>query len=205
VALPSGSVVGSSLGGSVAVARLLGGLAPGVRWYYRAVAEGRGGRTNGGVASFGTVPVPRDSTGRRVACTIVGTVTPDVLRGTARRDVICGLGGNDRITGLGGNDLILGGAGWDRIDAGAGNDVVEGGDGRDLLVGGTGNDVLKSGNGADELVGGRGRDRMLGGAGNDAFDARDTVRDVVDGGPGRDAAALDLVDRRTSIERRLRQ
>ena len=188
----------------VSVSRQLEGLTPGVRWWFRVVAESAGGRTTGAIASFATAPVPRDSARRPVRCTIVGTVGPDVLRGTPGRDVICGLGGNDRIAGLGGNDRIYAGPGNDRVEGGGGADLVEGGAGRDLLLGGSGDDVLRGGDGNDELLGGTGRDRLAGGGGSDSIAARDGVRDVVDGGPGSDAAATDLVDRRISIERRLR-
>jgi len=202
-----GRRVGGGSAGSgtstVGVLQSLGGLTPGVRYFFRVVAESQAGRTTGATASFATAPVPRTADGRPVRCTIVGTVSPDRLRGTPRRDVICGLGGNDRITGLGGDDVIIGGAGWDRIEGGAGADRIEGGTGRDLGFGGSGADHLQGGPGDDELLGGGGRDRLLGDAGNDALGARDGRGDVLDGGVGRDSAAFDLVDRRSSIERRL--
>ncbi len=196
---------GSLNGGStaVAVSQRLTALTPGVRWYFRVVAENAGGRSLGATKSFATVPVVRDPNGSRVYCTIVGTVSPDVLRGSPGRDVICGLGGNDRIAGLGGNDVVYGGAGFDRIEGGAGSDTLDGGDGRDLIFGGPGADVLRGGNGNDELLGGSGRDHVLGGGGADAIAVRDGERDKADGGPGPDSGALDLIDRRISIEHRL--
>ena len=151
-------------------------------------------------------------------CTIRGTSGPDVIVGTAGADVICGLGGNDQINGLGGNDRILGGAGKDVtfggggrdvLIGGAGNDRLVGGAGADRLVGGTGNDkllggfgadrlsggpgrdVLTGGAGGDRLVGGGGRDVFRGGGGNDTLIARDRVRELVHGGPGRDRARID--------------
>lgn len=169
----------------VPVAAWLGGLPPGSRSYFRLVAESAGGRSEGRIAAFTTAPVPRDPDGRPARCTIVGTTRADVLRGTRRRDVICGLGGNDRIAALGGNDLVIGGPGNDRVDGGHGNDVLSGGDG------------------LDDLVGGPGRDSLVGGPGSDLLLARDGARDRVDGGPGRDEATLDRIDRRASIERRL--
>lgn len=169
----------------VPVAALLAGLTPGSRWYFRIVAESAGGRSDGRVAAFSTAPLPRDPDGRVVRCTIAGTTGADVLRGTRRRDVICGLGGNDRIAALDGDDLVIGGPGNDRLDGGRGNDVLSGGDG------------------LDDLVGGAGRDSLAGGPGSDLLLARDRVRDRVDGGPGRDEATLDRVDRRASIERTL--
>lgn len=73
----------------------------------------------------------------------------------------------------------------------AGRDVICGGGGNDVLRGLGGNDRLEGGNGADRLVGGKGRDTLLGGKGSDTLMARDGRRDVVDGGPGRDRAAVD--------------
>ena len=117
-------------------------------------------------------------------CTISGSRGADVIQGTARDDVICGRGGNDVIHGRGGNDLLVGGAG---------NDRIYGGPGQDLLVGGAGSDLLN---------GGGGRDTLLGSGGADTLYARDGVRDVVNGGFGRDRARVDRVDVRRSIERR---
>jgi hypothetical protein len=163
--------------GQIGVSFPLSGLAPGLRYHYRVVAQSAAGTTVGDDRSFGTSPLPRDARGRRVACTIVGTVAPDVLRGTPGPDVICGLGGSDVIYGFGGNDVIYGGPG---------NDRVEGGFGRDTVVGGVGSDVL------------------LGGPGSDMLISRDRVRDVVNGGPGADRGRLDRrLDRRISVVRLL--
>jgi Ca2+-binding RTX toxin-like protein len=166
----------------------------------------------------------------RVRCTIVGTPGNDVLSGTARRDVICGLGGNDRLNGRGGNDDVVGGPGhdWmfgslgrDRVAAGTGNDRAYGSGGADRLWGGTGRDRVVGGAAADRIDGGRGNDRLLGGTGNDRLKggagsdviaggaqrdflaARDGRRDVVFGGPGRDAARVDRFDRNQALERRV--
>jgi Tol biopolymer transport system component len=110
-------------------------------------------------------------------CTIWGTGGDDLLTGTPRRDVICGGLGDDTLRGLAGGDRLDGGFGADLVDGGAGGDTVVGGYDRDILRGGTGNDVLQAGDG---------------------------VRDVVDGGAGRDAARFDArLDRVRSIERRL--
>ena len=58
--------------------------------------------------------------------------------------------------------------------------------------------------GDDLLVGTPRRDVICGEAGNDVVHARDGVRDVVEGGPGRDSARVDRrLDRVRSIERRL--
>jgi Ca2+-binding RTX toxin-like protein len=191
------------------VSEAIAGLTPGVRYHYRLVAASSAGTTVGADASFSLAPLPRDSAGRPIACTIVGTAGPDVLRGTPGRDVICGLGGNDRITGGGGadviyagpgddivhggpgNDTISGGAGADELYGDAGDDRVSGDAGSDRLFGGAGADTLLGLAGNDVLLGGIGRDRLLGGVGNDVIFARDGRRDIVDGGPGRDRATLD--------------
>ena len=146
--------------GATTVSVPLAGLAPGLRYHYRVVAQSAAGTAAGSDASFGTQPLPRDARGRRVACTIVGTVGPDVLRGTPGPDVICGLGGSDVVYGFGGNDVIYGGPGNDRLEGGFGNDTVVGGLGRDVLLGGPGRDLLLSRDGAVDVVnGGPGRDR----------------------------------------------
>jgi RTX calcium-binding nonapeptide repeat (4 copies) len=57
----------------------------------------------------------------------------------------------------------------------------------------------------DRLKGTRRADVICGGAGNDILLARDGVRDRIDGGPGRDRAVVDRVDRVTSVERLVRK
>ncbi|MFI7600034.1 calcium-binding protein [Actinoplanes sp. NPDC049681] len=144
-----------------------------------------------------------DQTGRKRACTIVGTAGNDRLTGTKGNDVICGLGGNDVINGGDGNDVVDGGpgndvvtggrgddslgggAGDDRLQSGDGNDTVTGGRGNDRIDGGTGNDRLQSGDGNDTVTGGRGNDRIDGGTGNDSLESGDG-NDVVNGDPGDD-------------------
>jgi Ca2+-binding RTX toxin-like protein len=69
-----------------------------------------------------------------------------------------------------------------------------------VLLGGKGNDVLSGGPGNDVLDGGTGLDRLYGGPGNDTLRARDGQRDVVDCGPGRDAATVDRLDRVSGCE-----
>jgi uncharacterized repeat protein (TIGR01451 family) len=146
-------------------------------------------------------------------CTISGTSGDDVLAGTPEDDVICGLSGNDRIYGGGGNDVLYGDAGGDvlygeegadRLQGGAGNDRLSGGAGNDTGLGGVGDDRVAGDEGADTLTGGAGRDVLSGGEDDDLLYARDGVRDVVKGGPGKDRARLDPKrDVRRSIEKLL--
>jgi dipeptidyl aminopeptidase/acylaminoacyl peptidase len=82
-------------------------------------------------------------------------------------------------------------------------DVIRGTDRGDVIVGGAGDDTIYGAGGNDLLVGAGGRDRLHGGRGNDYFLAEDRARDVVFGGPGRDAGHFDpRLDRLISIERR---
>jgi Ca2+-binding RTX toxin-like protein len=88
-----------------------------------------------------------------------------------------------------------------RVDGGAGDDEVDGDQkSKDRLIGGPGNDVLNGLGGADSLDGGDGDDTLRpgsgadtakGGTGNDVFFTKDSTRDVVDGGAGRDTATVD--------------
>ena len=146
-------------------------------------------------------------------CTIRGTSGDDVLAGTPEDDVICGLSGNDRIYGGGGDDVLYGDGGddvlygeegADRLEGGAGNDRLGGGAGNDTGLGGSGDDRVVGDEGADTLTGGAGRDVLNGGEGDDLLSARDGVRDVVKGGPGKDRARIDAKrDVRRSIEKLL--
>jgi Tol biopolymer transport system component len=96
------------------------------------------------------------------------------VRGTEEADVLTGTRKADVVCGLGGNDTIR---------ALGGGDVVIGGEGD------------------DRIDGGAGPDRLFGSAGRDTLLARDRSRDVVDGGPGRDAGQTDpRRDLRQSIE-----
>jgi Ca2+-binding RTX toxin-like protein len=96
---------------------------------------------------------------------------------------------------------IMGTAGANVLRGTAGRDVICGLGGNDALSGLGGNDVLLGGHGSDRLTGGAGRDSLRGGAGADTLRARDGARDVVNGGPGRDRARLDAVDRARLVER----
>ena len=94
--------------------------------------------------------------------------------GTAKSEYLAGGGHDDIIFGLGGNDTLLGGAGDDRIYGGAGNDVI---------------------------TGGSGEDHLWGGAGSDTIYAADGERDIIDCGPGRDRAVIDVgIDKAVNCE-----
>jgi dipeptidyl aminopeptidase/acylaminoacyl peptidase len=73
----------------------------------------------------------------------------------------------------------------------------------DFLRGLSGDDVLRGLGGRDHLYGATGRDRLEGGEGSDTIFARDGRRDVVVGGPGKDYAQVDRLDRVTGIEQLL--
>jgi Tol biopolymer transport system component len=119
--------------------------------------------------------------GRKQPCLLQGTERSDVLRGTRRSEIIVSGTGADTIFGGGGDDVVL---------AGSGPDFVNGESGR------------------DRLVGGFGRDRLYGGRDADILFGRDGQADVLDGGPGDDAAYYDpgvvaATDRAREVERLL--
>ena len=142
----------------------------------------------------------------------------DVLEAGSGNDVVRGGAGADRMAGGSGDDTMAGGAGADRMDGENGRDHMRGGAGRDRLLGGAGvdrirgdagddrirggesGDVLDGGAGNDTISGDGGRDSISGGPGDDRIDAADRTGDRVAGGPGRDSARTDPVDRTTSIE-----
>jgi polar amino acid transport system substrate-binding protein len=95
------------------------------------------------------------------------------------------------ITGTKGADVLRGTLKSEVICGLGGNDVIRGGGGNDTLIGGDGNDTI---------VGGTGLDLMVGGAGNDVFFARGGRADRINGGPGRDRAVVDNLDRVTAVE-----
>ena len=130
-----------------------------------------------------------------------------------------GRGGNDTIIPqpgalIRGGVFSVGGPGNDLLGApdrtrgilegGPGNDVIIGSRYGDLLEGGSGNDLVSGFAGADDINGGRGKDRLSGGAGRDIIDARDTERDVVSCGTGRDRANADRRDLLRGCERTAR-
>jgi Ca2+-binding RTX toxin-like protein len=107
---------------------------------------------------------------------VLAAQRPCTITGTSAGDVLFGTPGPDVICGLGGDDTISSGPGNDVIRAGPGADLVEGGPGLDI---------------------------MRGGPGPDMFNARDGLRDVIDGGLGADGVfRIDGWDKLVSIERR---
>jgi Tol biopolymer transport system component len=137
----------------------------------------------------GPLPV-RGPSWRPAADRAVGTNRPCVVEGSAR---------GDALRGTASADIIVGGSGADTIFAGGGQDVV---------LGGSGHDFVNGELGEDRIVGGFGRDRLYGGRGDDLLYGRDAQPDLVDGGPGRDAAFYDpgvvgAADRLRSVERLL--
>ena len=79
--------------------------------------------------------------------------------------------------------------------------TIEGTIKADILLGTAASETICGGGGPDVITGGGGGDTLLGGAGNDRIMAKDKRRDVVDGGPGRDAGAFDRkLDRVRSVE-----
>ena len=170
----------------------------------KAVFEIGGVETGAECPSPGTPPPPappQPPPPANAVCTITGTPGSDVLTGTPLDDVICGGGGNDRIDGGEGHDLLRGGAGSDLLRGGNGNDKLYGGGGNDQLRGAAGRDRLYGELGADRLIGGTQFDTYSGGDGADTLVARDSVRETLNGGRGRDRARRDRSDRLRSVER----
>jgi WD40 repeat protein len=84
-------------------------------------------------------------------------------------------------------------------------DVLRGTARGDLIYARGGNDVIRAGGGNDVVFGEAGSDRIFAGTGNDVIGAQDNRADLIDGGPGRDAARVDRRrDTLRSVERRLR-
>ncbi len=106
--------------------------------------------------------------------------------GGSGNDTIEGNAGDDNIGGARGNDKISGGGGLDNIQAGSGKDTINAGDGNDTVAGE---------GGADRITGGAGTDDLIAGAGNDTVYARDSRRDRVDCGTGRDTAVVNSNDK----------
>ncbi len=100
---------------------------------------------------------------------------------------------------------INGGRGDDELGA-SGGDGFKGAYPADLLElrGGPGDDQLVGSNMTDFLIAGGGRDSIKGGRGNDIVGTRDSERDLVACGKGKDIIALDPRDRTRGCERKYR-
>jgi Ca2+-binding RTX toxin-like protein len=128
------------------------------------------------------------------------------LTGTDSTDVIRGGAGADNIGGKRSGDTLLGDRGRDRLHGGNGNDWVDGGPGTDYAWGDIGADEVtaeypyQGSSQAAKAQGGRNPDRLLGGRGNDTFRAKNGKRDIIRGGPGRDKAYVDPVDKVKGVE-----
>ena len=139
------------------------------------------------------------------------------VRGRFSFLVAQGAGGNDTIVPAPGalfskdDDVYSeGGRGDDRLiaprnsggvlEGEAGDDVHIGGRPRDLLIGGGGNDRLRGAGGPDLISAGPGRDLIFGGPGRDRINTRDSTRDRVRCGGGRDRVKADRQDRLRGCE-----
>jgi Ca2+-binding RTX toxin-like protein len=118
--------------------------------------------------------------------TLYGGLGNDYLTGGDENDFLIGGLGNDKLFGNDGDDQLTGSDGNDRLTGGAGNDIMSGGNENDRLAGDDGNDQLDGGTGSDNLSGGRGNDRLSGGL--------DNLKDVLNGGDGRDTISVREAD-----------
>jgi len=115
------------------------------------------------------------------------------------------------VNGEGGNDIFVANGKFSNITdpltkasvslyGGGGDDVLVGGSGPDYIDGGSGADGLRGGPGDDTLFGGPGTDTFFGEGGRDEIDAIDRKGEVLDCGPGKDLARMDLVDDDSNCE-----
>jgi len=148
------------------------------------------------VAAAGALALAGAALGRSLDV-INGTPGPDTLVGTPSADVIYAKAGDDVASGKDGPDIIYGQAGDDELHGNGGHDVIYGGHGNDTIRGGADGDIEYGGEGDDSLWGGQGADQLFGGGGGDVLHAlaNDNQRDVVDCGPGRDKAWLNIRER----------
>lgn len=120
------------------------------------------------------------------------TAGKDKLHASKLADLVHALAGNDQVWGEDGDDTLYGDAGDDTLDGGRGKDKLFGRAGIDTLWGFDGDDRLVGDAGDDHLAGENGKDTLTGGPGNDTLiDVDDSVRDVLNCGPGkRDVAFI---------------
>jgi Ca2+-binding RTX toxin-like protein len=149
---------------------------------------------------------PREAGDQDVDVTLAGGFFASLIAdGSAGPDTIIPASG----TVVRGDVSSEGGRGDDRLvapnhggdlEGGPGNDVLTGGRSLDFLDGGAGNDRVVAGGGGDDIDGGPGTDLLLAGRGHDSIDARDSKRDTVKCGPGRDSVKADPRDRLRGCE-----
>jgi Ca2+-binding RTX toxin-like protein len=154
------------------------------------------------------------------ADTIIGGAGPDEIFGGNGDDSIDGNLGADSISGGANNDTVSyatrgtavsvnldllandGAAGegdWigsgttdvESIMGGSGNDTLTGNGLGNYISGGAGTDMIHGQDGSDTIVGGAGGDSLYGDNDADFIFAKDGEFDVIDGGPGIDAADVD--------------
>jgi hypothetical protein len=128
------------------------------------------------------------------AQTLIGGLGSDSLRAGDGDDLLLGDDGDDLLDGGAGQDTLASGIGDDTLRGAAGNDRLDGGPGDDVLSGDRGTDTLGGDTGDDLVDGGPDQDLVSGGPGTDLLRTRDSVRDYVNCGGGRDLAIVDPVD-----------
>jgi VCBS repeat-containing protein len=134
-----------------------------------------------------------------------GTSGSDSLTGDNSKNKINALGGGDVVNGLRGGDWLYGEGGDDGVSGGPGVDYINGGIGEDRLDGEESADtVVEIEHGAYSSTA-RQKQRtvnvLIGGRGNDTIRARDGKKDIIRGGPGRDTAYVDKVDKVKGVEK----
>jgi len=134
-----------------------------------------------------------------------GTNGSDRLIGDNSKNTIHALGGGDSVKGLRGEDSLYGEGGNDGMSGGPGVDYINGGIGKDRLDGKESGDYLvdiKPGAFSSTAIHKqRTFNVLIGGKGNDTIRARNGKRDIIRGGPGRDKAYVDRVDKVTGVEK----
>jgi len=150
---------------------------------------------------------PRSSGDQDVDVTVRGRFSFIIAEGASGDDTIIpapgGLFPNDGVDSEGGpgNDLLIAPPNaWAFLEGGPGKDRLTGGRFGDFLDGGAGNDRVVGGAGPDVIKGGRGRDLLSGGRGPDRINSRDSARDRVRCGAGRDRVKADRKDRLRGCE-----
>jgi hypothetical protein len=116
--------------------------------------------------------------------TVIGGSGSDYMVGNDRRNIFGGGAGDDVLYGGGSDDQLHGGPGNDRVFGEDGQDVVAGGDGDDYIVGGQGVDRFY-GEDVDACI------PSSCASGQDVIEARDGNQEMIDCGPGTDAATVD--------------